>query len=611
MNLAGLFQYGNKNTAGQKTEIVRPQGNAGNDSTGNQSSQAVKNLTTGQSVHGEVIAKNGSEVQIRVDQDVVITARIDRDIPVSVGQSMTFEVQNSSGAKITLRPLYENLAQDANVLKALEAAKLPNTDEMMRMVSAMMKQGMSIDKNALLSMSKSVFANTGANPETIVALKNMQLPITPENIGQFENYQRYEHQIMSNVTDILMEIPQVYQSMVNSGQGGMAVDFYTQLLGMLTGTQAASGEGTGLPSGGNVFADIVGAGENGNAPIQESGTVTPESAEALQNAHAQAKAQMADSLLALGGDGVEEATLFKAQNGASLEEGVVPSGTAINETIDGNQQLSGMMELAGRERLAMLLGRLGATEEQLMQIQNGSITAKELLKDIQLLLSSGGEELNRADVMKLFGSKEYGDLLGKELMNQWLMKPEQVAKKGDIEDFYNKLREQTARLTESLGEAAKNTPLAKSLNNIQSNMDFMNQLNQMFHYIQLPLKMSGGNAHGDLYVYTNRKSTIKEDGSVSALLHLDMEHLGTMDIHVLMQNQKVSTKFYLADESMIDFIAEHIHILDERMEKRGYAFHAEMLKSEEIQGSAGVIQNVMAEERKEALISQYSFDVRA
>ena len=192
-----------------------------------------------------------------------------------------------------------------------------------------------------------------------------------------------------------------------------------------------------------------------------------------------------------------------------------------------------------------------------------------------------------------------------------MIRPEEVADKKNVEELYNRLRQQAARLTEALGQAVKDTPLAKSLTTMQNNIDFMNQVNQMFNYIQLPLKMSGGDAHGDLYVYTNRKSTMREDGSVSALLHLDMEYLGPLDVYVVLKEKNVNTQFYLQDESMIDFIAGHIHILNERLEKRGYSLHAEMKVNEEEQDAANVIKNITAQEQKNTMIARYAFDVRA
>ena len=72
-------------------------------------------------------------------------------------------------------------------------------------------------------------------------------------------------------------------------------------------------------------------------------------------------------------------------------------------------------------------------------------------------------------------------------------------------------------------------------------------------------------------VYGNGKKLSLEDGNVSALLHLDMEHLGTVDIHVEMSPDKqVKTNFYFEDEAMLDFVYENIDMLNERLEKRGY-----------------------------------------
>ena len=204
MNLSGLFQYGTNHTnTGNQTGAT----GSGAVSQGNSAGQSVSGLTPGQTLQGEVVGRNGSEVQILVDNEVMITARLDGNIHVPMGQSMTFEVKNHGGAQIALRPLFENMAQDANVLKALEAARLPATEDLMRMVSEMMRQGMSIDRNSLLDMSRLLSANGGARPETVVQMKNFQLPITPENIRQFENYQRYEHQLLGSVKDILTELP--------------------------------------------------------------------------------------------------------------------------------------------------------------------------------------------------------------------------------------------------------------------------------------------------------------------------------------------------------------------------------------------------------------------
>ncbi len=54
--------------------------------------------------------------------------------------------------------------------------------------------------------------------------------------------------------------------------------------------------------------------------------------------------------------------------------------------------------------------------------------------------------------------------------------------------------------TRPSGESAVNTT-----NDMQQNLQFMKMLNEQFAYMQLPLKLSSENAHGDLYVMTKKK----------------------------------------------------------------------------------------------------------
>ena len=49
-----------------------------------------------------------------------------------------------------------------------------------------------------------------------------------------------------------------------------------------------------------------------------------------------------------------------------------------------------------------------------------------------------------------------------------------------------------------------------------------------------------------------------------------MKYLGNLDVYVMMKNQNVTTNFTVENEEVLDFIAEHIDELNERLESRGY-----------------------------------------
>ncbi len=189
------------------------------------------------------------------------------------------------------------------------------------------------------------------------------------------------------------------------------------------------------------------------------------------------------------------------------------------------------------------------------------------------------------------------------------MLPEEVAEEGSVDKLYERLNSQMKQLSQALSQTAKaDTPLARTIANVSNNIDFMNQMNQVFTYVQLPLKMQGRDANGELYVYTNKKNLAKKDGTVSALLHLDMEHLGSVDVHVALTDQKVATKFYLKDESALTMIADHIELLNERLQKRGYSMNAQFLTKEE---DTNVMEEILDQNKNISVLAGYSFDARA
>ena len=141
----------------------------------------------------------------------------------------------------------------------------------------------------------------------------------------------------------------------------------------------------------------------------------------------------------------------------------------------------------------------------------------------------------------------------------------------------------------------------------------MNQMNHLYTYVQLPLKMLGNNAHGDLYVYTNKKNLAARDGQVSALLHLDMEHLGPLDVYVTLKDKQVSTNFTVMDDNVLDLIENNIEILNKRLEGRGYSLKAQMHVKEDSpeEEESGIMQTLLHQQKNISVLSRTSFDMRA
>ena len=202
-------------------------------------------------------------------------------------------------------------------------------------------------------------------------------------------------------------------------------------------------------------------------------------------------------------------------------------------------------------------------------------------------------------------------LLKKSLSDEWTIKPEDFAEKELVKELYKKISEQSQKLQDFLVAHDKmDTSAGKAMNSIQQNLQFMESVNQAFPYLQIPLKASMENAHGDLYVYSRKNGRVSEDGSCSALLHLEMQHLGNMDIYVKLKDQNVSTQFMLENESILDFLEQHMDLLSARLEKKGYHLNTEV-KHHDFSEDADGISKIRGIEKKDTVISYTSFDVRA
>ena len=533
--------------------------------------EAVAGKLPGQSVSGEVLLRNGSDILISMGKNQLLQAKLEGNMSAQPGQMLTFQIKHNSSSKIVLTPLFENTSQDPNVSKALMAAGLPENSITAGMVRAMMQEGLSINRQSLFQMNRLINANPQTDIQTLVQMQRLSLPVTPENIAQFEAYKNYQHQLGESLSDIAEAFTQTFQEITGSGNMEEGLGFYKEVLGILAGEAE---EGT--------VQDAV------KAPVQgqENGQVQ----------------QMQGDVPKLG------AVLGEAAEGELVKDTSAkeaPAKSGMPQALP-----DAMPELSKEEtaELARQLKQAGFPRNLTNAVLTGQINGRKLLGEVEKRLSDENIP-DREALYKLLEGKEFKHLLKNEMTRQWMLTPEEVAKEGSVDKLYERLNSQLNRLNQVLSQTGKeNTPLAKTISNTTSNIDFMNQMNQMFTYVQLPLKMQGKNANGELFVYTNKKSLAKKDGSVSALLHLDMEHLGSVDVHVTLNNQKVSTKFYLKDDSVLDFIAQNIDKLNKRLESRGYSATAEFINKEE---DTNVMEEILKQDKNISMLSGYSFDARA
>lgn len=564
----------------------------------------VRALKPGQTIQGMVVGRNGNSVQIELAQDFSINAKLDKSVSLALGQMLSFEVKANAGSFMSLAPLYTNTANTATILRALSAASLPETAGNIEMVARMMEEGMPIDKESILNMSRQIMDFPGQDPASIIQMAKLELPVTAENIQQFEQYMNMNHQILGSAHTVAEELPQVFRELVQEGQGDKALAFYEAVLSAFTEEGGEEGAVVSLRSGaGPVLEEAVQTSQNAQemetqADSQTEAAGNAQNVQNMQNAEAETAGKTAQ--MPLPEQAVSEEQASSVKTGA--------------ENAQNSQAQAPVLTEKQWEGLANELRRLGVAEETAEQIKDGSMPPKEVLNLVKNLLSKAMRgEIPERDIRGLLGGREFQALLKEEIGRQWTIAPREVADKKQVEQLYERIREQTARLTQALETAGKaDTSAGRSVQNLQNNVDFMNQMNHLYTYVQLPLKMLGNEAHGDLYVYTNKKNLAAKDGQVSALLHLDMEHLGPLDVYVTMKDKQVSTNFTVADDDVLSLIEAHIDTLNQRLTGRGYSVKTQMsVKEAKEEAEESIMQTILHQQKNISVLSRTSFDMRA
>ena len=548
-------------------------------------------LKAGDSIQGTVVSvaeENGDKYADISLGDNVIRAKLSEDMGLRQGQTLNFAVKSLSKNGVSLTPLFENTAVSLSTEKALNAAGIAITRDSVAMVESMMKSGLPINKDALRDMNNVVSSFQNASISTLVEMKSLDIPITENNISQYQNYKNYEHQVINEMQEFADELPQAFNALASEGKIDQALNLYKGIIDEF----ASTGSSSSLQNEAEESAVIV------SPNIESSEKMSGEQTSVTANSS------------------VDNVDKFVDKN----DRGVISLDVARADEFTKNSEKMPFEDIS-REDFVQKLNNLNIspkiTERYLAASLNENtdvkFDGKELLKELSSMLS---DTENMSDETKalfkdLFSHKEFGKILKNAIADDWLLKPFDVEKKDNVTSLYQKLGSQlksmSDTITNTLGAESK---LGSTVTNMQNNLDFMNQLNQIFQYVQLPLQMSGQEAHGDLYVYRNKNKRVSEDGSVSAVLHLDMDNLGPVDVFVKMKENKVSTNFYVMDESVLDLINDNIHILNERLEKRGYTMQVKMmLHDDKDEGDMAV--NEMFDVNKMSVISTASFDARA
>ena len=272
-----------------------------------------------------------------------------------------------------------------------------------------------------------------------------------------------------------------------------------------------------------------------------------------------------------------------------------------------HEQAGFILSPEDRQAFASYLSKYPIPEELKQGIADGTITARQFLAAVKDILP----QLSDEEAGKLLTSRAFQDLVKAQFTSGWTVSPEQLKKEQALDVIYDKMSRQFETLSHFSEQVlGKNifSQLSQNASDMSNNLDFMKMMNQTFQYIQLPLKLQNQNAHGDLYVMTRKEALKKNPDKLSVLLHLDMDHLGTLDIRIVKEYTAVSANFFVSTKETKDLLERNIDLLNDAINEQGYAFTSELSMKEK---DIDVVKDFIGADAPVGDLKRYNFDLRA
>ena len=589
------------------------------------------NMSKGQVFSGQVTNISPGELTLELDNGQVMTAKYDNSSELSIGDGARFKVVDSENGQITLKTLQSGNTIDNVVYKALEASGLPFSPKNEELVTALIKNEYPVSKQMINGMLQQSLKNPDISMTNLVLMNKAGLDINPESTKMFEIYSNGREELAAATEQNFNDMLGMIEGLLAEGNIEESASLASEMLDIFNvGIEPdelvltlISNDETNSPviTPGNLSALLDSLTEDGiSLPESVLAQVETEASDTSLNSNTQVSLVLNDE------QRLEIFTLFENADvdvdAAKLQNLIkgdmsISDLSALLKTLPDSEQakLNPLMN-----QVANFLGReLSVSNDALAELLPESATLSEAAQHIKNLLTttSVSSDIKQA----LLKSNDFQNTLKMLIHTDWTLSAEELTQKDAVSNLYKRIDEQIDRL-KTLADNTSGSASAKlsaDLGQTKQNMNFMNDMNQMYNFTELPIRMNGQTATGDLYVYSDkhRKRTSGGNG-ISCLLHLDMASLGGMNIRIELNEGQVSTRFFLKDDDSGRLITKHLDELDAAMTKQGFNPKSEVVKTTDKEdekklksGEFNLVNDFIPSETTSNNYSRYTFDVRA
>jgi len=507
----------------------------------------------------------------------------------------------------------QDLTAGQFISNALKEAGITSSDRTMQLVQSLLSNGQSVDKNTLMDFNRLIKMFPDVDVQTLVNMKINNIPVNNEMIAQYEQYSNNAGYIMKDLAAIADGLGDVLKSLTAETGKDAAVgqlESITTLLKDMTGNGATT-DGLVQNLGGNVgdfsrgmMATDIGTESLAHMDINGAATEVT----MLQSGEQQAQG-IFENQSVMSGFGQEQiVSQISEQN---VQGQTIVDISAQVQLQGGNASESngaGTVQDISKNLPQELLQTLDNLEQEAAGLSRGEVKSDGTFLEKLTVTFKQIPEGSEGEFFKLLDKDDFKKTIRQELESALLLEPKDAAELEKVQKYYKKLQGALDNYMSMSGQQteAASQGISKTFQNMSDNLNFMQYVNEMMPYIQLPLKLLDENAHGDFYVMRNKKNRIENPEEFTAFLRLNMETFGELDVFIKLKNSSADIAFKVEKQEVCEFIEKNIVRLEEGLKKKGVGLVAHVSKKEE---EFSFVKDIIEGEAS-GVIEKYSFDMR-
>lgn len=620
----------------------------------------IKSLLPGMLFEGDVADINNLQVKIILSDSSVLNASMKEAVNFNIGEHVIFQVKENSGSKIVIRP-FQNNGESAVITKALNASGITINEKNASVVKELMTQGQPLDKNTIMDTVRLVNRFPEAELSDIIELKKHGIPINSDNITMYKAYSEGNANISASLSTISEDVPKVIVNILSKNENPQSMKIVSDILNIIMPEESddktvsvKENESSGTAQNAEVTKDGQEVRENEafRVPIKDNfglenedtiknETVMPEDGKVIKSfinkentdlqqpdkvSETQERQVKADENV------VEKNTKTSTETFGKVSKEVQPE-TSKEMQSEIPQKASEEVHKEFAEKISKEMPQ--KTSEEVNVTKGDRITSA--IKHFEEIAKKTDEDKSidmkavKRDIIKIFKEAEpvqqkimaesepFKKLIQNVIKKNMFIKPDIIKEsenpKEEIGRLYEKIKEQLDKLSESVKEAVskgmldekQSLPLLNNAKTANQNMNFMNELNNMASYMQIPVKFASKETAGELYVYNRNVKKTAEEG-ITAFLHFDLESLGATDIRISLKNKGLRIGFELSDALSVKLVEKHIDELLNRLEEKGYFVNCSVERKEEKEHNS--LEKIFEQDNKQVSIKRYTLDIR-